>query len=463
MIKHYSILLFFIFCTCSIFANSETLTIKLEENEKLVQTFSADWKQEQSVHLAIVKNQDSKSFKLKPYLLDSSRSFQELADVELEEEPRFESLHFSEELITLFISTKNGQEIIDIALDGSNSIKKDLGEFYEDYTLKLRQEGVTHLLKFDNETLHITSIENTKSIKDQERKASSRVSALLKDMFADNLQAIETLDFVDKGSISNSKAYVYDNRIYLTQDDVKSSSTNLIAIDLSSNDPISEVQVLNQNPFEKIKDYNSFLDPEKLVAVSLSKNQMSIGVSAINNADEEIKSYNQAQIANTKAIEDLDSFLNDASKSRNASTITTNLTANGERMLTVSYVNKSTYKYNWWLHHWMFHDQMIWQSNINTMMQSVPTGFGPAAPQNEFNYYKESDEIQLIINSSGFLKPVEHEKTRYSKIDKETYNESLKGVRHFRELSSAYLKDVYSYIYLDSQNNLLELRVSNYN
>lgn len=124
MIKHYSTLIYLLFCACSIFANSETLTIKLEDNEKLVQTFSADWKQEQSVHIAIVKNQDSKTFKLKPYLLDSSRNFHELAAIELEDEPRFESLHFSEELITLFISTKNGQEIIDIALDGNSSTKR---------------------------------------------------------------------------------------------------------------------------------------------------------------------------------------------------------------------------------------------------------------------------------------------------------------------------------------------------
>ena len=68
-----------------------------------------------------------------------------------------------------------------------------------------------------------------------------------------------------------------------------------------------------------------------------------------------------------------------------------------------------------------------------------------------------------MITPSGLIETKDSADTNYAQIDKESYLESLDKVRTFSELSAAFLKEGYSYIYLDKKNGILELRFSNYN
>ncbi|MAW95336.1 MULTISPECIES: hypothetical protein [unclassified Leeuwenhoekiella] len=448
-------------------ANTDPLSIKLQDNQKLVQTFSADWKQEQAIHIAVLRNKDTKMYEVLPFLLDKSHNPKELSVISLTEEPQIESLHFSEDLVTILVNTKAGQEVLDFALDGSSSTKTALDKRFEDYKLKLRSDGVTHLLNYEDDTIHIASIKNSKAITTRDRPVIGRTAGLLEELFKDNLQAIETMDFVDRGSISTSKAYLYNNIISLTKDDPKASSTALVAVNLEETSPISEVQVFNQDAIQKIKDYNSFLNAEKLLALSLSKEELKLSALPIDNPEEQPTVYNNAQLAQSNIGANFNEFLKEASRSRNASTVTTNATTDGSVLVSLSYVDKKSYQYNWWFHHWMFHNQMMWQqqmmqNNLNQMMKSVPTGFGPAPVEN-VPYYDAEEQIQFVITPSGLIETKDSADTNYAQIDKESYLESLDKVRTFSELSAAFLKEGYSYIYLDKKNGILELRFSNYN
>ncbi|MCC4213010.1 hypothetical protein [Leeuwenhoekiella parthenopeia] len=467
MIRHYSFALVFLLFSNFLVAGIDPLSIKLQDNQKLVQTFSADWKQEQSIHIAVLKNKDTKMYEVLPFLLDKAQNLQKLAALSISEEPRIESLHFSNDLVTLLVTTKDGQEVLDFALDGSSSAKLELKDKFEDYKLKLRSDGVTHMINYEDNTLHIASIENSKNITTQDRPVTGRTADLLEELFKDNLQAIETMDFVDKGSISSAKAYLYDKVISFTKDDPKASSTAVVSVNLEETGPVSEVRVFNQDGIQKLKDYNSFLNPEQLLAISLSKESFKLDVLPIQNADEQSVTYDRAQLAKAEISSDLNEFISKASRSRNTTTITTNAIKEGAVLVTLSYVDKKAYQYNWWFHHWMFQNQMMWQQqmmqqNMNQMMQSVPTGFGPAAP-GDAPFYDSDEEISFVLDASGVLKSATGVETTYAQIDQESYTESLKKKRSFSELSAAFLKEGYSYIYLDKDNDILELRFSNYN
>ena len=449
-----------------ILANTDPLSIKLKDSQKLVQTFSADWKQEQAIHIAVLKNKNTKTYDLVPFLADKSQGVQELASLSLEDEPRIESLHVSKEFVTLIVNTKEGQEVLDFALDGSNSRKRKLGDEFENFKVKLRAEGVTHMLAYQEDTLHILSIENSNAINVQKRPVLGKTTDVLNELFDDNLQAIETMEFVEKGSISNSKVYLYDQVIYFTKDDPKASSTALVSVNLTDTTPITEVKVFNQEGISKIKDYNSFLNPEELLALSLGKEALQLRVLPIANPKDQSAVYDNAQLSQSKITANLDAFLKEASRSRNASTITTNATTDGSILVNLSYVNKKSYQYNWWFHNWMF-NQMMWQqqmiqNNVNQMMHSVPTGFGPA-PIEHTLYSISEEQIQFVITTSGLLENADNAQTNYIQIDKKSYLESLNKVKKHSELSAAFVKDGYSYIYLDKKTDRIELRFSNYN
>ncbi|MGB5942732.1 MAG: hypothetical protein WBG71_07605 [Leeuwenhoekiella sp.] len=277
-----SVLVFLFICyVSSVSANTDPFSFPIQENQKLVNTFSTDWQQNISLHFAILKNRDSKTYDIQPFYVSEESNIQKLKPVTLDEEPEIMSLHVDNGAATTLLKLKNGIEVVDFSLDGSSTTNFSLGKETQDYKTILRSDGFSCLVNYADNNLKLIVIENSKSIRRQVRRVEKPIQQFFDDLYKNSLQTVETMEYLDKSSISESKCYADGDQLYFTLDNSKQASTSIVAIDITNNDPIDEAYRVGTFNEDMLKDYNSFLVGNDLFGISVGKEDFQLQISEL--------------------------------------------------------------------------------------------------------------------------------------------------------------------------------------
>jgi len=424
--------------------------IKLNKKYKVENTFSGNTSGEDSFHLIIAKNTSSKAYDIIPYHFKDGETIK-LKTIPFDKEPSVLSFHNSRGKLSLITKSKEGKEekirVLDINLASGESKKSDSFST-DDFKAVIREKDKNILLYAKKEAITVVNALSATSTETIVVKPSKEAQEFFKSLSNNNIDAINTNEFVKNGSINDFRVYFEEGVLTLTQEDSKEGFTNAIQIPMDNNELTVDVKVFkNESLNGKIKKSTSYFSEDKLYQLKLRKEEAKLDVYSIGaNTKATIDLLNAAF---RKAVSDNNSaekFLKNASKNANAPTVTINKTSIGDVKIRFDYVNKNSYnyRYNWWWHHnWMM-QQMMWQQQQQIQMRA--SGFGPNPFEEIFFIKDEKSHFEIGLDLSGNIISPEGLETVYKDIDKKSYIEKLDDNKKLKHSSTVFTEKYFRYI-----------------
>lgn len=487
--KKISTLLIIILCSQAILA-TEIINnqITLPKHYKTENTFSGDLSETSSFHLIFTKNKKTKKFEVFSYLFDGEK-IEKLPSFINEKSYSVVSFHQKNNMLSLLLSYKIKKEsfVKRIDFDLINKSKTEHQPFKNDHFLtSIRQKEKSILIYKDYKKKKsfkivefIGSLKPT--IKELKLKGKKdKIEIFFKDK---SVSSVKTDEFVANGSTRDVRVYFENNTLFFTKDTEDPFQINVVGIDLN-NKRTNVTQVLKFNLNEpnltpkfvtfkngsdkKFKKATSFLSDNKLFQLALSKDTGIIHIADVDTG----KSLNTIPLnesLNSKAkgnpdFKDIASFLKRAGKNRYNATITANKTKTDKIRVRIDYVDITySYNYDWWWHHqqFMLHQQqhqMFIQQQIRT---SVPTGFGPRQPKDDFyNFSERKRFFELLLDANGQLLNEDLPETLYKEIDKKEYIDKLDEVKGYSMESSCFLKDSFRFIAYSKKSKVFTIQTN---
>ncbi len=445
------IIAFFISINLSASTSFKEPTFQLEGNYKIIGTFSGDLAKENSFHLLITKNKDTNRYEIIPLTLLND-AFIQLKSISYPKQPSIISYHVSNGVLSVIVSSENRKkkflDIVDINL--SNGLyKRSSAIDAENFKATIRKPETNYLL-FSNseEHLEILTVLNTKSVDSLKIPFTSKTKTILADIHSKGLDVVDTDGYVKNGSISPIKAYLYNQELIITKDNLERNSTNIVKMPLDAPDSsYVEVITIENNIFRKTKKLASFVYENKFFKLLLNRNEMDVSMHDLTTKEMVSLDINEEAILNKgKLFKGLSKFLKNASKVNYKPSITANATVDGNTVVRVNYVDAMTYNYNnlwWWHHDWMWQRDLQWrQHNIQNL--SIPKGFGPHIYLEDYYFITESSHFfEFVLDVNNTISKQKSTKTKSADVDKETYIDRLNSNKAFKHVSSAFLNKTF--------------------
>ena len=444
----YFIVTLFVFLTI-ITNNSPTKNkLKLAKHYKVEQTFSGNTATNNTFHLIVAKNNETKLFEIIP-LTFSNGEINQLVSVIFQDKPEILSYHNNNNVLSLITSSKEDKEkvilIHDLNLE-SGEITKSKNHNFKDYKSVIQKTNSSLLLYANADNFKVVNVTNANQFNETIVDQNEENKAFLKTLDKEKLDAINSDEFVANGSIGSLRAYSNNNLLRITQEDENENATTVSTIDLSVEGLVS----FNTNDFKsdiKLKKSTSYISDNELIRLNLDKKNGNINI--YNLEDDSKKSLDLNKLKPTKkssGFEDMETFLKVANKSANAATITANKTKTGALVLRADYVNKERYYYdNFWFHHWFHHNQMMLHQQ--NMQQNVPR-FGPSEFLHEEDLYFEKDEqhyFEIVLSENRDVLN-EEVQTIYKDYNKKKHLEKLKENKSLDHISATFKENDLIYL-----------------
>ncbi|MDR6966258.1 hypothetical protein J2X31_000251 [Flavobacterium arsenatis] len=457
------------------FAN-ELYSIKIEKNQKIQGTLSAELSGNATLHFVYTKNSDTRKFEILTVFVDSDKKTKQLDTFEADEIPSLLSYHRNGSTVTLanFYEKKKELQRIDFDVKTGKfqmAVTKDFKEPKNIFRLSNR----TLFVDFDKtkNKLTTTSFSDSKEIKEDLFEFTKDEFNLFKSFFTETPEAVNQDEFVKNGSISKRKGYVSGDKLIFTSEKDK-SNTQVLTLNLDGSKGYKFAD-FDFNYGKEIKDQNTFVSENKLLSVGVSKEDL-----VLNSFDMTTNKASKSVSLQKDLSKKFDSdtrqrFIESAAKSAMRPTVTFNRTKDSKFLVRLDRVNKTTYNYshNWWHLHWMMHQQMIFQQQQimmrqqqQMMRQSVPRGFGPNP-----SYY---DALAMIGFEKSEIKPIEFvvdldftvdenasTETLYKSVDQDDYLEKYKDNKSLKEFTASFTNTDLRYIYFDKKAETVYLKLEN--
>lgn len=435
--------------------------ITIDEKYKVESTFSGNISGEDSFHLIIAKNTSSKAYDIIPYLY-SDGEIKKLKPIAFVNEPNVLSFHNNEGTLSLITKSKEDKSeqirVLDIDLSTGNSNKSNAFTT-DDFKTVIREDNKNILVYADKSTIKVLNAEGAESINEIKVEPEKSAQAFFKELSKVKIDAINTNEYVQNGSINDFRAYSENGVLTLTQENTKEGSTNLLQIPIDSETDIKVglQEFKGQSLKGGIKKSTSYFSGNKIYKLKLRKDEAKFDMfNLINQTNEKIDLFSTDFQKFVSNKENADSFLKNASKNSNAPTVTINKAENGNVKIRFDYVNKNnySYRYNWWWHHQFMMQQMMWQQQ---QMQMRPTGFGPM-PFEDIYYSKTSSshfEIALDVNGN-YINP-EELITLHKDIDKKSYVEKIDENKKLKYSSTVFTKNTFRYLAYDKSSKSFKI------
>lgn len=447
-------------------ANTDPYKVTIPDNTKVVGTYSADFGATSTLHIVLLKNQDTKNFDLLPFFVSENNEVRKLATISVEREPSIISHH------------SNGSTVSMVSYDEK---KKELTVY------DLNTETGIHAIHTENDIKSPDNIfrldDKTYLVHQDERRRKLNVRVITYAKGQDNISfdidkslkkefelftkfsqdAINRNEFVKLGSINKRKAYLSEGQLIYTMDDEKSGLTEAMIFHLDGSAKV-EMSKFQNKALDKIKDYNSYIYNGDLFSAASNKEGMIFKVFDMNSGDE-TKSFSLEEAmkkANSgEANSSMQEYLREVSKAKMKSTVTVNATKEGKLLVRVDQVDKNTYNYhyNWWFHHWMW-QQQIWhqqmmqqniQNTINSLPKFTPNGEYYDEYYNVFGPLKEEDGLEFVLDTNFDVAPEAGRETKFAIIDRDKYLKEFEDQKNLKEITAGFTSTNFRYIYMDKK------------
>ncbi|MDR6301222.1 hypothetical protein [Mesonia maritima] len=458
-----------VFSSGLLYATDE-ITFKLEKKQKLIGTFSGDINQEFSVHMIIFKDKNKDDYRIKPFFIDQNQQIKALDEVSFMEEPTIVSYHFEQESsnLSLLVSAEGEDEnelhIIDINTQ-NNFQKRSKQPFKNSYLIvRLTDKSILINREDDNPELKLVTIKNSDTSSEVNYNFEGENLEDFETIFDKKPEVINTKEFVENGSVNESKLYFSNNKLvfdYTSEDIYKTLQLNP---DKKEEPHFQNIEI---SGFDKVKDVNSYIYKDKSFLFINDKEDISLQSYDVNTGSKLMDNSLRKSLQNTIDKDILDDFIKDSSRNRNGLTGTVNTTEDKKMLVTIDYVDTRTYNYNynWWFHHWFIHQQMMFQQQMmqqHQQMQMMNYGPNVSSYSDNENIYtkKEHKSIQLLIDTD-FSVSTDEAKPERKKIDKEIYIKPLDDNRKIKEATLAFTQNSTRYLYYSKETDSFHIKSEN--
>ncbi|MBU2926760.1 hypothetical protein [Winogradskyella psychrotolerans] len=427
--------------------------IELEDHQKVESTFSGNISGDNSFHLIIAKNSDSKDYDVIPYLYQNDEIVK-LKPFSFEKQPAILSFHNHGTQLSLVAQSKTGKSeivnIIDVDLVSGEHIKSDAIDM-DDFKTLIRKKDKNLIVFADKDAMKILEVKSSQEIKSISVHPDDTSSEFFKSLSKSGLDAINNDEFVANGSISTFRAYSDGKDIIITEENTKEATTNSIQIPLDKGDDItvSSKSFSSNSGDSKIKKSTSYVNDGKLYQFKLGKEVAKLNVFGINDDSKtslDILSTKPSHTGN--AFKDTKDFVKNAAKNVNEPTVTINNTKDGQLKVRFVFVNKNVYnyRYDWWWHHqWHMQQMQMFMHQQQQMRQSIPS-FGPSEGYEYFFVIEENAFFEITLDSSGHVHEGVSTESLYRDLDKKSYIKPLDDNKKLKHTSTVFTDSKFRYI-----------------
>ncbi|WP_242203308.1 hypothetical protein [Aestuariivivens insulae] len=440
--------------------------IQLEDHYKVIGTFSGDIEKSNSFHIVIAKNKESKMYEIIPVSYFEMNLIR-LPSISFKKQPSIKSFHSNNNVVSLIVAIGNSYPIQKKILDvnfvtGEYKLSKSIT--VNKLKAIVRKEDKSYIITGDEGRLYLTKIKSSDQLVSVKIVKGENNALFFKKISNSSFSAVDTDEFVKNGPVQPYKVYCYDDDVmYITKDNFSKKHTSVISVMIDTTDTNTNIGSVefSYERFKSPKEASSFLHNGKVFQFVLDKKLGLIKITDFKT--HEYKSLllkEELLYSKGEGFDDLNNFLDQASKGKYKSTITVNESTDGRLIIRCDYVNPTVYgyNYNWWWHH----QQFIWHHQ-QMMMNNIPK-FGPNS--NWFNAFKSFDyyakdhyfeivldkECNIITNNGETIKPL------VPTIEKKKYTKEVDEDESIDFVSSVFLKDEFVYFYFDK--NYDSFRVS---
>ena len=460
-----------------IFSN-DLFNIKIEKNQKIQGTFSAELSENSTLHFVFTKNSDTKKFEIIPVFVDSNKQPKQLDMFETTEMPSILSYHKNGSTVTLsnFYEKKKELQRIDFDVNTGKFQSTTTKDFSNPKNI-FRLSNQTVFVDFDKtkNKLSTTSFSNSKEMKEDKFEFSPTEFDNFKSFFGETPEEVNQNEFVKNGPISKRKSYLADNKLIFTSEKDK-SNIEVLTLHLDGSKKYKFTDFDFNYPKE-IKDQNTFVADNMLLSVAVSKEDVVLNSfdMTTKKATKSISLQNDFKLR--LSAENREKFIQSAAKNAMKPTVTVNKTKDPNKLLVVlDRVDKNKYYYNhnWWHFHWMMmqqqqmmHMQMQMMRQQHQMMQqSIPRGFGPNMDYYDalaMMYTDKSDlkPIQFVIDTQLNLDESSWAETIHKPIERDNYLEKFKDDKSYKEFTAGFTATDFRYIYFDKKADMVYLKIEN--
>ena len=170
---------------------------------------------------------------------------------------------------------------MDINLASGESKKSDSFST-DDFKAVIREKDKNILLYAKKEAITVVNALSATSTETIVVKPSKEAQEFFKSLSNNNIDAINTNEFVKNGSINDFRVYFEEGVLTLTQEDSKEGFTNAIQIPMDNNELTVDVKVFkNESLNGKIKKSTSYFSEDKLYQLKLRKEEAKLDVYSI--------------------------------------------------------------------------------------------------------------------------------------------------------------------------------------
>jgi len=436
---------------------SDGFKYQLKDHQKFEQTISVDLNKKSSLHMLIVKNKNTGKKELIPFYINEQKNIKELSTLLFEDEPELVSFHTNGTTLTLINYDEGNLYIDDIDTSTGELIDRKQNKDVEKPEHVFKQVNKTTFVKVDKRGKHIefTQVENSRVSTVKKLETPEKLQDKVTDIFKENVDKVNTNEYVKNGSISKTQAYFEDETLMLVYDEKDDEQIETLKIKLNDENPFTH-QNYSATALTKLKNSNSYFKDDKLFVVNSGKEDVEMNVFNVDSGKKEKRLSLQKEMAFAeKDLEKRENFIKQSRRSINKPTVTLNETKEGNFAVRMDFVNIKTYSYNdmWWMHHHMI---MMNQMHIQQQQQHMRMMMGPNISFLEIDalYTKaKSTSISFVINKNLDLMKNASLETVYKDVDTKKYTEELNKNKEIRNKSLAFLENEYHYIYTDKKEN----------
>lgn len=432
--------------------------ITIDENQKVLSTFSGDINHQQGFQAVLTKNKNKNTFDIIPFLIDESGTINQLSKVSFQKKVSILSYHLNDGVLSVLVKEKKNKKksylkLIDFNIKTKAYAVTELDDSLSKHLLRLENQTISFHKTGDE--LYFVKIINGKQI--IKKQILIKDTIILKTFSFDYFSAINTHEYVENGSTALNNLYIYNDYFYFVNLDKKENTTHVLRFDFNNLDDYKSIDVKN-NTFDKIKDFNTYMYKNDIITVVSGKKDMIIKITDFDTETSNFKVSGMKELVTILDNEKLNEFIKKTSKTKYHPTITANNSVDNHIVINVSYVERTySYSYDWWFMNWTMQQQMMQQQMMNTM-----PSFGPNVQEVLPFINTEKKKMQFVIDANYKILKSASTKTQYKDIDTDGYLEDYKDDSSKKWLTAAFTNNNYFIIYFDKQNRKIRLEKKNY-
>lgn len=456
--NYLGVFVFLFFCTTS-FA-TDVFKYTLEKHHDFKSNTSFEINDNSTVHLLVLKNNKSKKYDLIPFYVNASNETKQFDTVSFVNAPELISYHVNGDILTVLGHYQRTLEIIDYSLSQGTVTKTFLDNYKRPKNIfKAVDKTVIVAASKKAETLSIKTIHNSGNTEDLSLTIPQNLQRSINYIFKTKFEVVDTNDYLKDGSIAHIQAYMEHGNFFFASFDKLKNHFSLISVHPKETVPFKKSN-LKSTGIEKLRDGNMQLKEGNVFALFLAKDDFAVNIYNATSG-EEIKSFSlKNDLANFKRIKYIKfDFMKESIKGKYKPTLAVNENQDNQYIVTISYVDKNTYAYNYW---WFHHQFMMQQQHMMMMQQNMPSKPGAAFdPYQDFNgYFFMEKPLPLKIVLDKNLNLIEDgilvTKKRY--VDKEKYIQKLNEKSEINSLSVSFLDNTYYYMYTNSSERNIYIK-----